>query len=123
MRQNQSGFTLIELVMVIVILGILAATALPRFVNLSGQARTAALQGVVGGINSASAVNYGARAAGGGGVATTGLTCSAAATAIMEGGIPTGYTLPTTVLVAGSNSCVVTQTDGGATLAANIIGA
>lgn len=123
MKQVQRGFTLIELVMVIVILGVLAAVAIPKFVDLQVEARAAALQGVVGGINSASAVNYAARSASGSkGVATTGLTCTAAATAIMQGGIPGGYTLPATVLVAGDNTCTVTQTTGGGTLDATIIG-
>lgn len=51
--KKQAGFTLIELVVVIVILGILAATALPRFVNLSTDARIAAMNGVAGAMRSA----------------------------------------------------------------------
>ena len=127
MKQVQRGFTLIELVMVIVILGVLAAVAIPKFVDLKSEAQVAALQGVVGGINSASAVNYAARSATAGattpkGTATIGLTCTAAATAIMQGGIPSGYTLPTTgALVTGDNTCLVTQTGGG-TANATIIG-
>jgi len=122
MKQVQRGFTLIELVMVIVILGVLAAVAIPKFVDLKSDAQVAALQGVVGGINSASAVNYAARSANTAkGTATIGLTCTSAATAIMQGGIPSGYTLPATVLVAGDNTCLVTQTGGG-TANATIIG-
>jgi len=53
MKQQQSGFTLVELVVVIVILGILAATALPRFINLTNSANAAAANGMAGALRSA----------------------------------------------------------------------
>ena len=53
---RQKGFTLIELVVVIVILGLLAATALPKFIDLTSNAREASVQGVAGGLRSAAAL-------------------------------------------------------------------
>ena len=50
MKKNQNGFTLIELVMVIVILAILGAVAIPQFVNLQGEAQLANETAVAGGV-------------------------------------------------------------------------
>lgn len=53
---NQKGFTLIELVVVIVVLGILAAFAVPRFINIAGDARVSAVNGMAGSLRAAVAL-------------------------------------------------------------------
>ncbi|TWX70680.1 prepilin-type N-terminal cleavage/methylation domain-containing protein [Colwellia demingiae] len=52
-KASQKGFTLIELVVVIVILGILAVTAAPKFIDLTGDAKSSVVQAVKGSLNSA----------------------------------------------------------------------
>jgi MSHA pilin protein MshA len=127
-RRSAAGFTLIELVMVIVILGILAAIAIPKFINLSSQADVAALQGVVGAVESASAINYAAAQAGNpSAVTTAGASCSTLLTqagGILQQPLDTAqYSASGTVstTLGTSSPCVITQVASGATAEADVI--
>ena len=101
--KRQSGFTLIELVMVIVILGVLAAVAIPKFVNLKGDAQIAATEGIAGSLASASAVNYAARSAGNTTDTVPVLNCASVAGAL-QGGLPSPYSVASAAVTAGSTA-------------------
>lgn len=110
-RRTQAGFTIIELIVVIVILGILAATALPKFVDLSGDAKLAAAKGVAGAAGSAMSVNYA-------GCLVTNQTvttnkCVAVDNcddvgSLMQGGIPTGYQVKAGTTASTTNGNTIT---------------
>lgn len=75
--KKQGGFTLIELVVVIVILGILAVTAAPKFLNLQDDAKVSAIKGLAGGMKGAAGIVYGKAAVEGIDSAPTGTVSSA----------------------------------------------
>tara|TARA_Y100001956_G_scaffold65059_1_gene65877 strand:- start:6341 stop:6793 length:453 start_codon:yes stop_codon:yes gene_type:complete len=104
--KRQGGFTLIELVVVIVILGILAVTAAPRFLNLQDDARNASLQGLKGAIDGAAGIVYGK-------AAIEGVEASGASNV---DGITTAFGYPTAD-VAGIGAAVVGLTDDWSTAA------
>ena len=89
-NKKESGFTLVELVVVVAVVGVLAVVATPKIVGVAGNARAASLTGVVGSLTSANARNFAIREANGEeGDAVT--NCTTAINTVEGGALPEGY--------------------------------
>ncbi|MBF0425029.1 MAG: prepilin-type N-terminal cleavage/methylation domain-containing protein [Magnetococcales bacterium] len=121
--QRAAGFTMIELIIVVVILGILAAVAVPRFANLSGSARDAAVWGVAGAISSANVANV--AACGAGYASCVSVSNCTGGSALLQTGLAAGYTITAASVGSGVTDpvCVLTDDTSGATATFTVTGA
>jgi MSHA pilin protein MshA len=110
---KSGGFTLIELIVVIVILGILAATALPKFVDISSDARSASVQAMAGTLNSAVQLVSGTWQARGG----TGSTVTMADGLTVKVNPATGFPTAPAVGIGAAINCTSSANCGGYTVA------
>jgi prepilin-type N-terminal cleavage/methylation domain-containing protein len=115
--KNQQGFTLIELVMIIVILGILAAVAVPQYFNLTGDAQTSSERGVVGGVRAGIQTYFAQNRAFPAALdAATVAACTGAnpcfTNVLSQGGITADWTKASATTYSGPTATVYTYTAG-----------
>ncbi len=106
---SSAGFSLLEFITVLVILGILAAIAIPRYVNLSSDASSSSSKSIAAALAAASADNYAKRSAGNTAAPTQVISnCNQIGALLPDGSLPAGYSIASVALTAGSTGiCTV----------------
>jgi MSHA pilin protein MshA len=112
---NQKGFTLVELVVVIVILGILSAVAVPKFVDMKSDAKISAAEGVYGAAQSAAALNHAAVILEKDGYEV--IDSAADLVDAMDGGLPSGWITDEDIGDGTPAICFDTSEDDNCTVA------
>ena len=127
-NKQESGFTLIELIVVVVILGIIAAVAIPKFIDLTSEAQIATLNNIGGSVSSASSLNHAVDIANEAGLSNDSFVdidnCDDAGALLAANALPTGYTVAAAAIGdKATATCVLTHTPSSRTTTFTVIGA
>lgn len=124
-RANQAGFTVAELIIVVIIIAILAAVAVPRYAAFDSKANADALTATAGNIASASEINLSSAKMGGTFTpVTVGTSCASVVSGILSGGLPSGYTTSGNIASTSDTlvgTCAISQTSTGNAATVNIL--
>jgi MSHA pilin protein MshA len=111
-NKKQSGFTLVELVVVVAVVGVLAVVATPKIMDVAGDARQATLNGIAGALTAATTRNFAQRSARNDSSNIAMLDCNTADDVLEGGLLPDGYeiTTKTLLLTGAATACTISTT-------------